>query len=599
MTIHNNIRTIITDILCLSNNDAIIDEIVENKSGQLKVNFTKLYNNSRLKLILQICHIWEIIFNTTCPSIIINKVINNNLSNKNEIVDYIYFNSFKKYISNASTVTSIKSKIDSIETNKETFLQYINKRYNSRISNSDPIFKTLMDKIPHFIKGGENNIIKNPTNGTIITIDKCPIYLLENDILSYSYYHDHCFNRMLHSNIVIYIQDHISDSIINFLEFCNKIKNNIIILSPEYNVTYRKYCIDFYHIKHSRQIEMIHDGIIQTFICIGNNYKIGKFNYIISNDVIHHEPFIFENGRQNVYINYFDEKHVNKVTISGFNNAIKDDISLFQIKLFIENKIRHLIGVYYLLKFYSLKHTTIVKKVKGTVNNKTLLMIDNRDNPMNIITLDISLKNLDNTWDVTFIGSLKSINYMKMKYSVDINYIHDERLEYNFHIEDYNKILKDITIYKKLIDMGYTKCLIIQDDSAVLKPGLEKTKLFTDYDYIGSPWADIMENKELKNNMCGNGGFSLRNIPKMIETLQNYDDERNELFNNNLQTIPEDVYFAKYVKKTGRIPSYVEALNFGSEQVFTIDSYGFHKIWAYPGDMLSYFEHYMCKYYTN
>lgn len=597
MSIHNNITTLIKDILCLSNNDEIIYKIVENKNDQLKINYTKLYNNSRLKSILQINHIWETIFNTTCPKIIINNLISNKINNNNDIVDFLYLNSFKKYITNGSTLSTIKSKINSIESNKESFLYYINKRYNSKISSNDPVFKTLMGTSINFVKS--ENHIKNPVNGTLISIGECPLYLLEDDILSYSYYYDHSFNRMLHNNLVIYIQGNTSDYIINFLEYCNKVTKNIVILSSENNQTYRKYCIDFYHIKNHRQIEMIHDGIIQTFICIGNNYKIGKFNYIITKDTIHHEPFIIENGRQNVYINYFDEQKENKITLPGFNILIKDDISFFQIKLIIENKIRHLIGVYYLLKFYSLKHTTIIEKVQGEKNDKTLLMIDNRDNPMNIITLDISLKNLDNTWDITFIGSLKSIKYMKIKYGLDINYIQDERLEYNFHIEDYNKILKDINVYKKLLDMGYNKCLIIQDDSAVLKPGLEKSHLFKDFDYIGSPWADIIENKELQNNMCGNGGFSLRNIAKMIETLEKYDDERNELFNNNLQTIPEDVYFAKYVKKTGRIPNYIDALYFGSEQVFTIDSYGFHKIWAYPGDILSYFEHYMIQYYSN
>lgn len=599
MSIHNNIRNLLIDILCLTNNDTIINEILEHIDGILKINYTKLYANLRLKYILQIDHIWQVMFNKThCPNILIHKIIENKIIDKNVIVDYLYMNSFKKYIQNGTSINTIKSKIQSIECNKETFLHYVNRRYDCKVSNNDPLFTTLslmIDKNINFRIVKDN--ITNSVNGTLISLDECPKFVLESDILTYSYYYDHSFNRMLYNNIIVYIDGPINEPVINFLETCNKVKKNIIILSSENDLSYRKYCIEFYHITCPKQMEMIPDGVIQTFICIGNNYKIGRFNFIINKDLIYHEPFIIENGRQNVYINYFDQDHENKIKLSRLI-SIKDDIFLFQIKLILDSKIRHLIGTYYLLKFYD--HTIVNKKnkISGFKNSKTLLMVDNRDNPMNIVTLDISLGNLDNTWDVTFIGSLKSINYMKIKYSQNINYIHDERLEYNFHIEDYNKILKDVNTYKSLYEMGYIKCLIIQDDSAVLKPGLERSSLFENYDYIGSPWADIIENKELKNNMCGNGGFSLRNISKMIETLEKYDKEKTELFNNNLQTIPEDVYFAKYVKKIGRIPEYSDALKFGSEQVLTIDSYGFHKVWAYPGDILSYFEHYLIKYYT-
>lgn len=151
-----------------------------------------------------------------------------------------------------------------------------------------------------------------------------------------------------------------------------------------------------------------------------------------------------------------------------------------------------------------------------------------------------------------------------------------------FSIEDYNKVLKDAEMWSVLADMGFNKALIIQDDGMLVRPGVEQAYL--GYDYVGAPWVPAAE-LLLKGNpqLVGNGGMSLRDIKLHLKiTVEETSASKNQLFNNNSQPIPEDVFFANKVPQYGgKVPTYQVASAFSSEQVLTLNSLGFHKVWAY------------------
>jgi hypothetical protein len=118
----------------------------------------------------------------------------------------------------------------------------------------------------------------------------------------------------------------------------------------------------------------------------------------------------------------------------------------------------------------------------------------------------------------------------------------------------------------------------------------ERINEYMAYSYVGAPWADVPENSYIKNNihneLVGNGGFSLRDINSMITVCNKYCHEKNELFFNNINEIPEDVYFVKCLVLNGSpIASRKEAQHFSIEQLVPTTNIGnvvgFHKFWMY------------------
>lgn len=595
------IQKLVRDILCISI-DVDVDNVVQ-ENEKLTINYSEIYNSERFKQVILINKIWKSIFNTFCPKFVVFSILEKKISSINGIIDYLYQNSFMRFRLKQSDIENLKIKKYEVNNMKEEFVGLIKDRYQVEVNTSN-IFKDLCSAKIRFIDNQEDEISKkfiNPINKSILEYEYNIDNFLENDLISFSFFFDNCINRILASNIIVYINGDPTTDILKFLE-CLSNSTSIVILYTTFSERYRKYAIDCYEINNENIISMIPSGIIKTFVSINSEYSPGIFNYIILDDqIINHEPFIRTNDKYLIYLNISQSMNKCNVNLYGTETGFSDDIYKHNIKLISGNNARQLMGTYYLMKFYDhVSNNDNLINMQYNLNNtpNTILIIDNRCNPLNIITLAITLFNLQKCWDVTFVGSLDSIEYMKKHFGNIINFIHNERLDNKFHIEDYNFILKDSEIYKKLDKLGYKRCLVIQDDSAILKPGLEDSS-FMNYDYIGSPWADVVENNELKNHLCGNGGLSIRNISKMIETIETFSEERNELFNNRLQIIPEDVYFAKYVKKIGQVPNEKDARLFGSEQILTNDSFGFHKIWIYPGDIQGFFEGYIVNYYMN
>jgi hypothetical protein len=219
-----------------------------------------------------------------------------------------------------------------------------------------------------------------------------------------------------------------------------------------------------------------------------------------------------------------------------------------------------------------------------------LICIDSRFNYMSVIASLISLYNLQRNQVNVKLHMYTSSNshavqqyrdaFMKaLGYHVQIHSL--SALDCGlFTMEAYNEVLKTPEFWQDLHDKGYSKSIIVQDDGFLIHG--QNIKGYLRYDYIGAPWMDVPDNayikKHINADLVGNGGFSIRGVEAMLKITQQYREP--ELFYHNINEIPEDVYFVKYL--TNVAPFHV-AKNFSIEQVRTDGRMcaGFHKFWAY------------------
>lgn len=325
------------------------------------------------------------------------------------------------------------------------------------------------------------------------------------------------------------------------------------------------------------------------------------------------------------YNNCFIKNFLNSIYISDITNALDNILKLYQsqhvIKQFKENtKIAQMIHNLDLYKFmwkdhinfvsphneYNLRNNILIyysfiteyfyKNLEKILSIKTngssniqVVLLDNRANPLSVVSTMFTLSNLNkNYWGCKIYTSKSAFDYYKKylgKYA-EIIILEDLNKPIKFHIDIYNDILKSSQFWK---DLNCEKCLIIQEDGIVFREGVER---FLNYDYVGAPWSDSAENLYLKNsvnpNMVGNGGLSIRNISKMIQVTEKYVKEKHLLFYKNINYTPEDVYFSMcLVKENAVLPSIEEAAQFSNEQLVYMKSIGIHKFWCYHSNTVT------------
>lgn len=221
---------------------------------------------------------------------------------------------------------------------------------------------------------------------------------------------------------------------------------------------------------------------------------------------------------------------------------------------------------------------------KGTNTNRTqdvIITVDNRRNELTVLAVKFAIYNTEG-WDSYVYTSDVAVEY----YSTCLPNSTIKplsQLNNKFDIDIYNDILQDLCLWQDLQSKGYKHALIVQDDGTIIKKGINR---FLTYDYIGAPWVDTKENEYLKANiskeLVGNGGMSLRNISKMVDICNKFEHCKKELFFHNINRIPEDVFFVKYLTLTkGIMPTKEIASTFSIEQVLNKEAIGFHKFWVY------------------
>lgn len=567
------------------------------------INYKKLLSHQRIYTNVLFRHIWSKLVKYPCSLSIVFEFSKQNTSSIDKAIEFIVKGTFLKYMN-----TNLESIKDQLTTFSHSILCQNNlmhelqrqlcERHGISIDRTKPLFQSYIEFLnKSYFENEKKNIEifnlyqKNIFCDTIVSYNDTGLTV--RDCISYIASKDHYFCRMLLNSICIYLET-CTSFIKHFVKSIFKsTKDRIIIFCSNTVKTYLlqddvivNLNVIFFNISFSFQLEYLLP-IMKLFIS-DTKIKTPVSGVIISDEVID----LYSNQIQIVPIYKSSPVQIEE---NKFILPLVDNSKLFGIEMFdfmvhqLFNNVTLFKVTSYLVQYsmkYRIENTPL--QINNNANN-CVLLIDNRINIMDILSIYVTFSNLKAfEWSLVIMGSKSSINYMKsalesfLFVDCNIEFIHDVRLEKApFDIEVYNEIMKDPKTWNQI--KKYKKCLIIQDDGILVRKGLENSE-FIDQDYVGSPWIDYPGNQEIKDkcgHLCGNGGFSLRDINKMYHIANEFSFYKYELFNKNLQLIPEDVFFAKYIKKiNGNVPN-VTCNLFGTEQVMTMNSFGFHKFWAY------------------
>ena len=213
------------------------------------------------------------------------------------------------------------------------------------------------------------------------------------------------------------------------------------------------------------------------------------------------------------------------------------------------------------------------KKIK--LPNVTLLAATSVDIDQTQLAMRISLQNI-------LFGATKLLSSTppKKKYS-DIEYVSIPPMSFLGYSQ---LIIEDLHKYFET-----SHCLIVQADSFVVNSDLWKDE-FLEFDYIAAPWSDTIQVKpnlvlNMKENVVGNGGFSLRSN-KLAKTTAK--------INFNSLKFPiksEDIVICHYlykemIKKGIRFASPELAAQFSMENVNHLYGQDVNSVFGFHGKHL-------------
>ncbi len=234
-----------------------------------------------------------------------------------------------------------------------------------------------------------------------------------------------------------------------------------------------------------------------------------------------------------------------------------------------------------------LKNINKIRSIKLpniTLNlNNEAVFIEYRELPHSEFLIRNAILKLGDTWSYSVICGNKCYDYYSKLCSEIhrnikvINSGHD-----NMTHNSYNNMLLTIDFWKLIHG---EKVLLYQEDSYIFNTNVCD---FVVWDYIGAPFKGVcVEGKNI-----GNGGLSLRSKSKLIEILNCFPLEsikiaelkpvvRNYIKKNNLDNIPEDIYFSTYMQQCElcRVADFESAKMFSSDTIFESKSFGMHCIW--------------------
>ncbi|MHB1909685.1 MAG: DUF5672 family protein [Nitrososphaerales archaeon] len=142
-----------------------------------------------------------------------------------------------------------------------------------------------------------------------------------------------------------------------------------------------------------------------------------------------------------------------------------------------------------------------------------------------------------------YIGDWENVQYINMGVS-------------NLDIRNYCHLLTSTSFYEHFKS---EHILVFQTDSLFRKP---IDDVYFNYDWAGAPWTF--------SNGCGNGGFSLRRVSKMIQICTQHGPS----YEN------EDIFFSRHLR-SGEYPDKEILKRFSSETIHCPDSCGMHKPYRY------------------
>ena len=188
-----------------------------------------------------------------------------------------------------------------------------------------------------------------------------------------------------------------------------------------------------------------------------------------------------------------------------------------------------------------------------------LVLIDTRPNVWSVLSVLVTLDNLRAAeWSVAVFCAESNLDFMR---SCLLRHVPHARVEAlpelsskasAFDVEEYNVLLKSPAFWAR---MRSDRVLIVQDDSMLVRPGLDDEAELLAQDYVGAPWVDTPDNRRqleaagVGPALVGNGGISLRRVETMRRICEEDGSAGRRLFNSNLQPVPEDVFFAAAVAR--------------------------------------------------
>lgn len=567
-----------------------------------KVDQSLIFKHPATKLNVLFCHLWNYIFKTFPSCQQYNTFINEqqiNLMQSELVIKGQMIDDFlnKLYILKLGLITKFNileystfantciKKLDDIEFIKDTIIDKLQFRYDTKIDKTINLLTTFfnMNIKDKGIMETEDLPNINPITGFTLDIPQSKkqkmnkyqhqLHTINEDV--------YFMNKLMNYPTIVIDLNQPDDyqRIINeTVRNITKANNKKCVVISEFPVD-----VDCYQYNLIKSIYRYIPSICPWFLLMTDNCTPtslkGKAIQSTNNVVL-----------------YFGNDYKDKP--NGYNRVISvDDISSSYFKLyntvtFWKYHIKHenpetathathnsLLFIDFIYK-YAAKYCKNIPNQQDKSKN-LILLIDNRENDLSVISCKCALINTKD-WHCRVITSKKSeIYYTRQLPQVQIQT--HPLLDNEFDIDVYNTILEDIELWKSLEEDGYENVLIIQDDGIMVRPGIEK---FMKYDYVGAPWADIPDNIVIKetitSNMVGNGGFSLRKVKTTIKCLEQYADKKLETFYHNINRIPEDVYFVKWLTKMGaEFPTIDEASLFSTEQIINPKNIGFHKFWVY------------------
>lgn len=210
-----------------------------------------------------------------------------------------------------------------------------------------------------------------------------------------------------------------------------------------------------------------------------------------------------------------------------------------------------------------------------------VIIFDNRSNIWSVVSLIISLSNLQSGWNVTFATSsdnMKCIQKWMLPLVPNIRVIVLKELcVRNFDINVYNSMVMSKGIWERTSRSD--RILLVQNDGLLIRPGIEFDEEIMNSNYLGAPWVHnpYLEAMGINNEESfGNGGLSIRNRVFLNECIQ-CEFKKKRVFIGNKIKIPEDIFYSSFVDK-GKIHV---ASRFSFEQIINPNAFGMHKPWLY------------------
>lgn len=465
------------------------------------------------------------------------------------------------------------------------------------------------------------------------------------DVINFTTANDSSFNRYLLGSVVIYVE---SGEVFQF----NRLKNLLLGANSKDNRNLIVFSNDLYVPSDSNVYMMKFDIFdpffmnyvprsASNFIMISNKkYPVCPSISLKSENSIYHCLLEERNTVLNHYYKSFNRYTCNYDTYKKLNDDVntvnkaiyiiaderEETDHIIYNKHFIEHqwnahlvtpcpynalnnstyqpRMNVLLYDQFVLKYYMENNTQIdnVKTVTSKDKKNAIVIVDNRPNIFSVICLKITLSNMKrDEWSIVVFCNQKNKDFFK-------TYL-GEKVEFNtryplpskkFDIEIYNNLLKNPLFWGHLTN--YENVLFVQDDCMIVKKGVEDK--FLNFDYVGAPWekkwAIQDPNKYLMENinpeLVGNGGLSLRKTKHMKMICEKYRHISHQLHYDRLQQQPEDVFFSYGCQQEKlKTPTYEEAQEFSSEQVYKPNSFGFHKTWVYHGlsTIKDMFNHYL------